>query len=136
MRTAIALALFAGALAMAPGSASSFPLAPADQAAMSREVGGGAVEKVHHKTAHARHYPRYASVSPRRYNWTYYPYWRPYQYYNWQYYYPYGGRSSEWDSRRLTPRSSLKDASPCCDRRFVAAHRTGSYASFSRGRLA
>jgi hypothetical protein len=91
MRIAIALALFAGCLAMAPGSASAFPLALADHAAMSREVGGGAVEKVHHKTAHARHYPRYASASPRRYNWTYYPYWRPYQYYNWQYYYPYGG---------------------------------------------
>jgi hypothetical protein len=91
MRIAIALALFAGCLAMAPGSASAFPLALAAHAAMSREVGGGAVEKVHYKTAHARHYPRYASASPRRYNWTYYPYWRPYQYYYWQHYYPYGG---------------------------------------------
>jgi hypothetical protein len=77
--------------AMAPGSASAFPLALADHAAMSREVGGSAVEKVHHKTVHARHYPRYASASPRRYYWTYYPYWRPYQYYYWQHYYPYGG---------------------------------------------
>jgi hypothetical protein len=24
-------------------------------------------------------------------NWTCYPYWRPYQYYYWQFYYPYGG---------------------------------------------
>ena len=28
---------------------------------------------------------------PRRYNWTYYPYWRPYQYRYWQFMYPYGG---------------------------------------------
>ena len=34
------------------------------------------------------------SVTPeirRRYNWSYYPYWRPYQYRYWQFYYPYGG---------------------------------------------
>jgi hypothetical protein len=111
MRIAIALALFAGCLAMAPGSASAFPLALADHAAMSREVGGSAVEKVHHKTVHARHYPRYASASPRRFTIgptiligaltsittgstiT-----------------PMAARSSEWDSRRLTPRPPLKDA--------------------------
>jgi hypothetical protein len=135
MRTAIALALFAGALAMAPGSASSFPLAPADQAAMSREVEGGAVEKVHHKTAHAitRATPpflRAVTIGPTILigaltSIT-----------TGSIITPMAARSSEWDSRRLTPRSPLKDASPCCDRRFVAAHRTGSYASFSRGRLA
>jgi hypothetical protein len=91
MRIAIVLALFAGCFALAPGSASAFPLTLADHAAMSREVGGAVVEKVHRKTAHVRRYPRYASASPRRYNWTYYPYWRPYQYHYWQYYYPYGG---------------------------------------------
>ena len=40
------------------------------------------------RRAQARHAKRY---SPRRYNWTYYPYWRPYQYRYWQFYYPYGG---------------------------------------------
>jgi hypothetical protein len=34
---------------------------------------------------------RYAGKYPRRYNWSYYPYWRPYQYRYWQFYYPYGG---------------------------------------------
>ena len=38
----------------------------------------------------ARRYNRYA-YGPRRYNWTYYPYWRPYQYRYWQFMYPYGG---------------------------------------------
>ena len=28
---------------------------------------------------------------PRRYDWSYYPYWRPYQYRYWNFYYPYGG---------------------------------------------
>ena len=27
----------------------------------------------------------------RRYDWTYYPYWRPYQYRYWKFYHPYGG---------------------------------------------
>jgi hypothetical protein len=40
---------------------------------------------------HARGYNLYANSSPRRYDWTDYPYWRPYQYRYWQFYYPHGG---------------------------------------------
>jgi hypothetical protein len=49
-----------------------------------------AVMQVAHRHAYPRHYKRYATA-PRRYNWQYYPYWRPYHYYYWQHYYPYGG---------------------------------------------
>ena len=49
------------------------------------------VQISHHRTVYARHYKRYASNAPRRYNWQYYPYWRPYYYHYWQHYYPYGG---------------------------------------------
>jgi len=87
MRIAVALALFAGAFLLASGPARAVPLALGDHAAMSRELSGAVVEKVARR-AQARHAKRY---SPRRYNWTYYPYWRPYQYRYWQFYYPYGG---------------------------------------------
>jgi hypothetical protein len=88
MRIGITLALVAGALALTSGSASSAPLALGDQATLSREVRSGAVVPVsHRRTA----YKRYAYTGPRRYNWQYYPYWRPYYYYYWQHYYPYGG---------------------------------------------
>ena len=86
MRIAVALALFAGAFLLAPGSGSAVPLALGDHAAMSQELSGSVVEQV----ARRAHYKRYAH-SKRRYNWTYYPYWRPYQYRYWQFYYPYGG---------------------------------------------
>ena len=49
------------------------------------------VMQVAHRHAYARHYRRYVYNAPRRYNWQYYPYWRPYYYYYWQHYYPYGG---------------------------------------------
>ena len=91
MRIAVALALIAGCFLLAPGSAFALPLALGDHAAISQELCGAAVEKAHHRTAQARHTKRYAYNAPRRYNWTYYPYWRPYQYHYWQYYYPYGG---------------------------------------------
>ena len=87
MRIAVALALLAGAFILASRPASAVPLALGDHAAMSRELNGGAVENVARR-AYARHAKRY---SPRRYDWTYYPYWRPYQYRYWQFYYPYGG---------------------------------------------
>jgi hypothetical protein len=91
MRIAVAFALFAGAFLMAAGPASALTPALTDQAAMSREAGGGLVEHVRRKVANSS----YARTSPKRYrrayNWTYYPYWRPYQYRYWQYYYPYGG---------------------------------------------
>ena len=84
MRIAFALALLAGAFVLAPKSASALPLALGDQAAVSREAAGAVVEKA------SRHHRRYAYAG-RRYNWTYYPYWRPYQYRYWKFYYPYGG---------------------------------------------
>ena len=87
MRIAVAFALFAGAFVLAPSPASAAPLALGDHAAMSRELNGGVVENVARRV-YARHAKRYA---PRCYNWTYYPYWRPYQYRYWQFYYPYGG---------------------------------------------
>jgi hypothetical protein len=86
MRIAIAFALFAGALALAPGSASAVPLALGDHAAMSQTLAGATVENVSRRAKLRRYYKRYT-----RYNWTYYPYWRPYQYRYWQFYYPYGG---------------------------------------------
>ena len=39
------------------------------------------VMQVAHRHAYARHYRRYVYNAPRRYNWQYYPYWRPYHYY-------------------------------------------------------
>jgi hypothetical protein len=86
MRSAVALALFAGAFLLAPGPAHAVPLALGDHAAISQELSGTVVVEV----ARRAHYKRYA-YSKRRYNWTYYPYWRPYQYRYWKFYYPYGG---------------------------------------------
>jgi hypothetical protein len=91
MRITIAFALLAGALLLAPGPASALPLTLGDHAATSRELSGAVVEKASRRSVHAHRYNRYANSSPRRYNWTYYPYWRPYQYRYWQFYYPYGG---------------------------------------------
>ena len=87
LRIAVALALLAGAFVLTPRPASALPLALGDHAAMSQELSSAIVEQVARR-AQARHAKRY---SPRRYNWTYYPYWRPYQYRYWQFYYPYGG---------------------------------------------
>ena len=87
LRIAVALASLAGALVLTPRPASALPLALGDHAAMSWEFSGAVVEQAARR-AQARHAKRY---SPRRYNWTYYPYWRPYQYRYWQFYYPYGG---------------------------------------------
>jgi hypothetical protein len=91
MRIAVVLALFAGALTLTPGSASSAPLALGEHASLSRDMSAAAVQISHRRTAYARHYKHYASSAPRRYNWQYYPYWRPYYYHYWQHYYPYGG---------------------------------------------
>lgn len=89
MRIAVALALIAGAFLLAPGSAHAVPLALGDHAALSQELSGAVVETVARRVQ-ARRTKRHA-YAPRRYNWTYYPYWRPYQYRYWQFYYPYGG---------------------------------------------
>ncbi len=90
LRLLIACALVAGALALAPKPASALPLALGDHAALSQEISGAAVEQVSRRSVNARRSNRYAA-GPRRYNWTYYPYWRPYQYRYWQFMYPYGG---------------------------------------------
>ena len=65
-------------------------LALGDHAAISQEISGAAVQQVARRSVNAHRYNRYAG-GPRRYNWTYYPYWRPYQYRYWQFMYPYGG---------------------------------------------
>ena len=88
MRMAIIVALFAAASFLAPGSALAAPLALGDQAALSRDASAAAVEPVARRYTRTK---RYAGKYPRRYNWSYYPYWRPYQYRYWQFYYPYGG---------------------------------------------
>jgi hypothetical protein len=87
MRMAIALALFAAASFLAPGSASAVPLALGDHAALSRDASAAALEPVARRYTRSKRY----AYSKRRYNWTYYPYWRPYQYRYWKFYYPYGG---------------------------------------------
>jgi hypothetical protein len=86
MRIAVAFALLAGAFLLAPGSARAVPLALGDHAALSQGLSGAVVEEVARRARSKRY-----AYSKRRYNWTYYPYWRPYQYRYWKYYYPYGG---------------------------------------------
>lgn len=88
MRMAIAGTLFAAAGLLAVGPASAGPLALGDQAGLTHEAGAAALEPVARRYARSK---RYAGKYARRYNWTYYPYWRPYQYRYWQFYYPYGG---------------------------------------------
>lgn len=90
LRLLLALALVAGAFVLAPKPASALPLALGDHAAISQEIGGAVVEKASRRSMNARRSSRYAT-GPRRYNWSYYPYWRPYQYRYWQFMYPYGG---------------------------------------------
>ncbi|MCJ7528346.1 MAG: hypothetical protein MUO37_09630 [Methyloceanibacter sp.] len=90
LRIAVALALIAGALVLTPKPASALPLALGDHAAISQEISGAVVEQVGRRSVNARRTNRYAT-GPRRYDWTYYPYWRPYQYRYWQFYYPHGG---------------------------------------------
>jgi hypothetical protein len=89
MRIAVALAFLAGVLLTA-GQASAAPLALGDHAALSREAAKSVTESVSYRAKARRHYQRYAYAG-RRYDWTYRPYWRPYQYRYWQFYYPYGG---------------------------------------------
>ncbi|HEX2449323.1 MAG TPA: hypothetical protein VHK26_14290 [Methyloceanibacter sp.] len=89
LRFFVALTLIAGAFVLAPKSALALPLALSDHATISKDL-SSAVETVARRSVNAGRYGRYA-YGPRRYNWTYYPYWRPYQYRYWQFYYPYGG---------------------------------------------
>lgn len=87
----LALFLAIGAPFAAAASASAAPLPLADHAAQSRAANAGLVEEVGRRYAYKKSGKRYAKRSVRRYDWTYYPYWRPYYYYHWQQYYPYGG---------------------------------------------
>ena len=86
MRSAIAFAVLAGALLLASSRAQAVPLALGDQAELSREASGALIEQ-----AARRGYYKRRGYAKRRYDWTYLPYWRPYQYRYWQFYYPYGG---------------------------------------------
>ena len=87
MRVAIAFAILAGGFLVAPQSAQAGPLALGDHAALSRDAAVTHVTEV----ARPARYSKRRSYGKRRYNWTYLPYWRPYQYRYWQFYYPYGG---------------------------------------------
>ncbi len=54
----------------------------------SRDLGAAAFELAARRAkTRQKHYAK----KTRRYDWSYYPYWRPYQYRYWQLYYPYGG---------------------------------------------
>jgi hypothetical protein len=87
MRIAIALMLLAGGVLTGLSSASALPAVP-DRTAISGEAGAGSAAQTPLLwSVRARH----SRWCRRRYNWTYYPYWRPYYYYYWQFYYPYGG---------------------------------------------
>jgi len=86
MRSVIALFLLAGGCLLTPVPAEAVPLALGDQAELSRETSGALIEQ-----AARRAYYKRRGYGKRRYDWTYLPYWRPYQYRYWQFYYPYGG---------------------------------------------
>jgi hypothetical protein len=86
MRSAIAFAVLAGALLLASGRAQAAPLALGDQAKLSREASAAPIEQASRRASYKRR-----GYAKRRYDWTYLPYWRPYQYRYWQFYYPYGG---------------------------------------------
>jgi hypothetical protein len=88
MRIVLVAMLFAAAFVIGGTPAAALPGALADQAALSTQLASGAVEEVRLRSSKERKYVR---TTKRRYDWTYYPYWRPYRYYYWQHYYPYGG---------------------------------------------
>ncbi len=93
MRTAIALLHLCRRRFFGAGPASAVPLALGDQAALSRDVSGGVAGAGGRAAMRAP--SATAAKYPRRYNWCYYPYWRPYQYRYWQFYYPMAGRCSK-----------------------------------------
>jgi hypothetical protein len=83
MRNLITLTIFAGLALATAAPASALPSLP-DRSAVSGN-GAQSAESSLVQPARARHSVR------RRYDWTYYPYFRPYYYYYWQFYYPSGG---------------------------------------------
>ena len=87
MRLALTVVCLLGLLAAAPGPASAAPLALGDHAAQSRQAAQPTVDvawKRSNKKAAKRAYRRGT-------NWAATPFYRPYYYYHWQQYYPYGG---------------------------------------------
>jgi hypothetical protein len=86
MRIVLGLSLLTGAFCLVPDAARAAPPALADHAAMSRALCASVVEEAGRRARYKRY-----GYAKRRYDWTYYPYWRPYQYRYWKYYYPYGG---------------------------------------------
>lgn len=88
MRIPVALSLVVGAFLLTSGAATAAPLVLSNHAAVTQELSGSPVEQVARRTYRTRRYNRNVR---RRGDWMCEPYWRPYQYYNWQYYYPYGG---------------------------------------------
>jgi hypothetical protein len=93
MRIIVLSMLFAAAaFVVGAKPAAALPTALADHAALSAALATGAVEEIRLRSSReARKYARVSPTAKRRYDWTYYPYWRPYRYYYWQHYYPYGG---------------------------------------------
>jgi hypothetical protein len=89
MRIVLAFSLICGVAFVAPTIVTAAPLAVSEHAAMTKAVASGQskVETVGWR-ARGR---RGARRTVRGCGWQCTPYWRPYQYYNWQYYYPYGG---------------------------------------------
>ena len=88
MRRAVFLTVFAAAAFLLPAHASALQGALGDQAAISRDLGAAAFELAARRAkARQKHYAK----KTRRYDWSYYPYWRPYQYRYWQLDYPDGG---------------------------------------------
>jgi hypothetical protein len=83
-----AATLFAGLCLLAPGQASQRASGgPCRKQGARRGVAGVRSKQIGKQT-----YARRKTVKlKRRYDWTYYPYWRPYQYHYWQYIYPDGG---------------------------------------------
>jgi hypothetical protein len=88
MRTALVFSL---ALLLAPVAASAAPLALSDHAATTKSLSTAntGVEQVGWRRR-ARRCGR-VYVRPYCCSWSCYSYYRPYQYYYWQQYYPYGG---------------------------------------------
>ena len=86
MRIPIALSLVVGAFLLTPAAATAAPLALSNHAAVTQELSISAVELVARRARKTRPYTR-----KRQPDWMCEPHWYPYQYYNWQYYYPHGG---------------------------------------------
>ena len=89
MRMAIAFALFAGAHSAGTRSGLGRSARARRSCRGEPNLSNAALEPVARRPH--KYSKRYAAKYPRRYNWSYYPYWRPYQYRYWQFYYPYGG---------------------------------------------